>query len=56
MLHAQVTLDSYATTVFGKRSASKLDAWVCAEEEQASEGHDECNYVMHKGEMVWACI
>ena len=39
---------------YGKYSG-KQDAWICASEE-ANDGHDECNYVMHMGEMVWACI
>ena len=50
----QVTLDQYASMVFGK-NLGKLDAWICAEGDEPSE-KDECNYVMHKGEMVWACI
>ena len=56
LLHVprQVTLDQYASMTFGKYSG-KQDAWICASEE-ANDGHDECNYVMHMGEMVWACI
>ena len=50
----QVTLDSYAATVFGK-GGGKLDAGICAESE-SHEGLDQCNYVMHKGEVVWACV
>jgi hypothetical protein len=51
-----VTLDSYASTVFGKAASAKLDAWVCAEEEEAAKAHEECNYVMYKGELIYACI
>uniref|UniRef100_A0A7S3AR01 Uncharacterized protein n=1 Tax=Haptolina ericina TaxID=156174 RepID=A0A7S3AR01_9EUKA len=49
----EVTLDQYASTVFG-RTSGKVDAWICAEE--SVDAFEECNYVMHQGELVWACV
>ena len=56
-LHRQVTLDQYATMVFG-RKGGKLDAWICAEPElkDALAKGEDCQRVMHKGDLVWACI
>ena len=56
-LQRQVTLDQYATMVFG-RKGGKLDAWICAEPElkDALAKGEDCQRVMHKGELVWACI
>ncbi len=53
----QVTLDQYASTVFG-RSAAQQEAWICAEHDlkDAQERGEECKLVMHKGELVWACV
>mmetsp|Transcript_33345 Transcript_33345/g.71213 ORF Transcript_33345/g.71213 Transcript_33345/m.71213 type:complete len:135 (-) Transcript_33345:494-898(-) len=52
----QVELDQYASIVFGKH-AGKQEAWVCADEETSeSAGLTECNFVMHKGELIKACI
>mmetsp|Transcript_22010 Transcript_22010/g.52592 ORF Transcript_22010/g.52592 Transcript_22010/m.52592 type:complete len:148 (-) Transcript_22010:147-590(-) len=52
-----VTLDQYASTVFG-RSAAQQEAWICAEHDlkDAQERGEECKLVMHKGELVWACV
>ena len=51
-----IELDQYASAVFG-RSVGKVDAYVCADGE-GEEAHPEweCNFVMHKGEVVQACI
>tara|TARA_B100000780_G_scaffold208029_1_gene148254 strand:- start:21 stop:602 length:582 start_codon:yes stop_codon:yes gene_type:complete len=53
----QVTLDQYASTVFG-RSAAQQEAWICAEHDlkDAQERGEECKLVMHKGELIWACV
>ena len=53
----QVTLDQYASTVFG-RSAAQQEAWICAEHDlkDAQDRGEECKLVMHKGELVWACV
>ena len=49
----QVVLDQYASMVFGGNA--KKEAWICADEAEDS-NFGECNFVMHNGAVVKACI
>ena len=47
-------LEGYASSVFGKHRP--MDAWVCPESERAAAKSElECLYVMHDGDLIWAC-
>ena len=55
-LSSQATLDGYASSVFGKHY--RMEGWICPEGEALNEmwaDSDECNQVVHEGELVWAC-
>ena len=51
----QVVLDQYASMVFGKNNGKK-EAWICADEAEDSGDFGECNFVMHNGAVVKACV
>lgn len=52
----EIELDRNAAASFG-RMVTKANAWVCADGEgEAAHPDWECNYVMHKGEVVQACV
>ena len=53
--HSQLTLDSYASVVFGKVN-SRVEAWVCPDKDVDETMLDSCKQVMHDGELVWACV